>query len=375
MRHMLSSTNDKMDRVYRNASTAYRGEYQDMALVSPQSFGDLLRRYRLAAGLTQEELAARTGLSARGLSDLERGARRAPRQETLQLLSQALHLSAAELALLKAAARRKVHTSGVSASLPHKAPTLPLVGRAQELMQLDQLLTGGPPVLLVAGEPGIGKSRLLQEGIERAKRQGWTVLPGGCHRRSGQDPYSPLVDVLADSLHSQPSSQQRHLLQGCHWLVRLLPELADSDILSQPARTLPLEQGPCRLMFAAVARYLDNIAGPAGTLLVLDDLHWAGSDAFDLLQSLIRVPMERPLRILGAYRDTDIGLQGALTHFAADLTRDGRASRIMLSPLIEAEVTALLTELLPQTQGWEPHLRQKVMERAGGVPLFLVSCV
>ena len=57
-----------------------------MATLSSQSFGDLLRQHRLAAGLTQEELADRAGLSVRGLSDLERGARRAPRRETVQLL-------------------------------------------------------------------------------------------------------------------------------------------------------------------------------------------------------------------------------------------------------------------------------------------------
>src|SRR5215467_14996273 len=66
----------------------------EMTTLSSQSFGDLLRRHRLAAGLTQEELAARAGLSVRGLSDLERGARLAPRRETVQLLAEALHLSA-----------------------------------------------------------------------------------------------------------------------------------------------------------------------------------------------------------------------------------------------------------------------------------------
>ena len=61
-----------------------------MSTLSAQSFGDLLRRYRLAAGLRQEELAAQSGLSVRGLSDLERGARRAPRRETVQLLAEAV---------------------------------------------------------------------------------------------------------------------------------------------------------------------------------------------------------------------------------------------------------------------------------------------
>ena len=77
-----------------------------MATVSSQTFGDVLRRSRLAAGLTQEELADHAGLSVRGLSDLERGARRAPRRETIQLLAEALHLPAEERARLEAAARK-----------------------------------------------------------------------------------------------------------------------------------------------------------------------------------------------------------------------------------------------------------------------------
>jgi tetratricopeptide (TPR) repeat protein/transcriptional regulator with XRE-family HTH domain len=350
-----------------------------MATVSSQSFGDLLRRYRLAAGLTQEELADQAGLSVRGLSDLERGARRAPRRETVQLLALALHLPAAERTQLETAARQR----GVTAvqapgergpSSASSATALPFVGRAQELALLDQLLTDGPSVLLVAGEPGIGKSRLLQAGIEQAEAQGWTVLAGGCHRRSGQDPYAPLVGALADSLRRQSPAQQRLQLQGCAWLVRLLPELSDSGVLSQPTWTLPSEQER-RLMFGSVARYLTNGAGPAGTLLVLDDLHWAGSDALDLLQALVRDQVERPLRVLGAYRDTDIAQQDPLAHLAADLTREGRARRAELSPLGEAEAAALLAHLLPETEEGEPHLRQQVLERAGGVPLFLVSCV
>jgi tetratricopeptide (TPR) repeat protein len=229
-------------------------------------------------------------------------------------------------------------------------------------------------VLLLAGEPGMGKSRLLQEGMERSEAAGWTVVAGGCHRRNGQDPYAPLVAALANSLRRQAAAQQRLNLEGCAWLVRLLPELLESQVLAAPAWTLPPEQER-RLMFSAVARYLANVAGPAGTLLVLDDLHWAGTDALDLLQALVRTPPERPLRILGAYRDTDISPQDPLAHLAADLAREGRAHRALLSPLSGEEATDLLVELLPEEAAGDSTLLQHLLERAGGVPLFLVSCI
>src|SRR5215467_10923972 len=127
-----------------------------MAAVPSLTFGTLLKRYRVAAGLTQEALAAQAGLSPRGISDLERGERRAPRKETIHLLAEALHLSEAKRAQLEAAARGRAATAGpasAATTLPALAPpsAAPLVGRAREIQWLEQQLVAGPPVLLLAG--------------------------------------------------------------------------------------------------------------------------------------------------------------------------------------------------------------------------------
>src|SRR5262245_30621697 len=99
-------------------------------------FGELLRRYRMATGLSQEDLAERAGVSTRGISDLERGARQMPRNDTLQLLLQALELSPADRGTLIAAARRPPTTArgergGKRARLPISAT--PLVGRETDI--------------------------------------------------------------------------------------------------------------------------------------------------------------------------------------------------------------------------------------------------
>ena len=93
--------------------------------------------------------------------------------------------------------------------------------------------------MVLAGEPGIGKTRLLREASSRGGTQGWSVLEGGCHRRSGQEPYAPLLTALARSLRSQSVAQLRRLLEGCAWLVRLLPELAESSLVPVPQWSCP----------------------------------------------------------------------------------------------------------------------------------------
>src|SRR5215467_8241767 len=119
----------------------------------PARFGTLLRRHRTAAGLTQEELAARAGLSAQAVSSLERGKRRAPHKDTIELLAEALQLSPQDRAAFEAAARSRA----VPQPQPldrQTTPSPPLVGRARELALLERHLAGeGPPLLLLAGEP------------------------------------------------------------------------------------------------------------------------------------------------------------------------------------------------------------------------------
>src|SRR5207245_1637785 len=106
--------------------------------------------------------------------------------------------------------------------------------------------------------------------------------PGGLPAARGREPYAPLLGALQRHIRDQAPVRLRADLQGCAWLVRLLPELAAGSIEPLPAWTLPPEQER-RLMFEAVAHFVANVAGPAGTLLVLDDLQWAGGDALDLL--------------------------------------------------------------------------------------------
>ena len=132
------------------------------------SFGETLRTYRRAAGLTQEELAERAGISPRSISGLEGGDGSKPRRDTVALLARALGLTAADRAAFEATVQREPRLR----SLPPRAPEGPrhnvprsltsFVGRDQEIRELGQVLAGAPLVTLV-GTGGIGKTRLAQE--------------------------------------------------------------------------------------------------------------------------------------------------------------------------------------------------------------------
>lgn len=345
--------------------------------LQPISGSELLRRYRASAGLTQEELAERAGLSARAIRALEAGTRRLPHRDTLSLLASALELSPSERRQLELSIRQQRRSSTpVPRAFPARRTRLSLVGRHDELALLaTSLRDDARPLSLLAGEPGIGKSHLLEAAAELASTLGWTIVSGGCHRHSARQPYAPLVEALAHFLASRTLAQQRHDTQGCAWLIRLLPELAQRTLVPSPTWTLPPEQER-RLMFMAVARFLENVGGPAGTLLVLDDLHWAGTDALDLLAFLVRETRGQRVRIIGAYRDTDVSPADPLALLLADLARDEMLTWAPLGPLAGNEAAQLLVELFAGSDAAvvTPDEQALILSRAGGVPFFLVCC-
>ena len=127
-------------------------------------------------------------------------------------------------------------------------------------------------------------------------------------------------------------------------------------------------------MFAAVARYLANVAGPAGTLLLLDDVQWAGADALDLLANLLHTPGKHPQRVVGAYRSTEVRPPDPLSALLADLGAAGLAQEARLGPLDPKESSALLEGILAEQAHVDATLREQLLRRTGGIPYFLVSC-
>jgi tetratricopeptide (TPR) repeat protein/transcriptional regulator with XRE-family HTH domain len=347
------------------------------------SFGQLLRRYRLAAGYSQERLAALSRLGVHTIADLERGVSLFPHAHTVESLADSLHLTGStRVSFLSAARRPSAATSqGQEPARTSDIGAPDFVGRASELATGARFLAGeGPCVLLFAGEPGIGKSRLLRELAIQARGSGWRVVAGGCDQRRGREPYAPFVETLDESLLATSPSRRKGDLKECDWLARLGPELAKKIRTPVPEWSLTPEQER-RMIFAAVHRYLLNIAGPAGTVLILDDLQWAGPDALDLLAFLVRThAIEAPtdsspraaLRVLGAYRTSEVQSGHPLENLIVDLAHDERVSLYDLQRLSAAEARSLATSLVGAALDAEQWVTD-VVARADGVPFYLVN--
>lgn len=156
------------------------------------------------------------------------------------------------------------------------------------------------------------------------------------HRRTsqGQHRASPTKKVrgLADRLGAQPGE----LLRLCSRLGEVVPRL-DPPIVSDP--------GSERFaLFEAMASLLTSIGGSAGTVLVLDDLHWASRPTLLLLRHVLRRTSEAPLLIVGTYRDTDVDRTHPLADLVADLRREPGVERLALAGLVPEEVEEFVVE-------------------------------
>ena len=239
------------------------------------------------------------------------------------------------------------------------------VGRATELEELsaalDAAAAGTPSLALVAGESGVGKSRLASELTDRAREAGARVLSGDCvELGEGELPYAPLLGALRGiaregdpALDALPAGQRADL-------GTMLPGLAGSSNDAPPAEQVRV--------FEALLALLEAMAEERPVLLVIEDLHWADTSTRGFVAFLARTLCDERLLVLGTYRSDELHRRHPLRPLLAELSRDRQAHHVELLPLTRDEMAEQLADILDRAA--DPGLVQRMYARSEGNPLF-----
>jgi DNA-binding CsgD family transcriptional regulator len=241
-----------------------------------------------------------------------------------------------------------------------------LIGRQRELAALwhhfEVAVAGRTGVVLVAGEPGIGKTRLLDAVSARAARAGAVVLCGGASDAEGMPPYLPFLEAFGQHIRAvRPDELREQTGPLASILATILPELTLRLGALPASYPLPPDQARLRL-YEAVDTFLAAIAAAQPLLLILDDLQWADPASLDVLCYVARHQPAARLLILGAYRDGEVEQNPALGRAIAELNRLRVLSTLSVGPLAADDVATLAASYLGAP-----------LDPAAGRPLFTHS--
>lgn len=249
----------------------------------------------------------------------------------------------------------------------------PYVGRAKEREQFADLVAraagGQGGMVLVTGEAGAGKSRLIEEAADLARAQDMAVLVGHCLDMDAPPPYQPLVEQLDQAARGLTPEAFREVLgENAPEVARLMPELHRiyDDIGESPK--LPPDQER-RYLLHGFGRFVERAALRRPLVLCFEDLHWADESSLLLISALAQIAGELPLLLVASYRPGDVGPSHSLSRTREELTRGRLAAEIRLTALPEADVALLLAGRAGQPPPAE--LVSLVYDETEGNPFFV----
>jgi DNA-binding CsgD family transcriptional regulator len=247
------------------------------------------------------------------------------------------------------------------------------VGRQREMGKLksalEDALSGQGRLLMLVGEPGIGKTRTAQELAAHAEARGAQVLWGWCYEEEGAPPFWPWVQPIRSYIQQRDSERLLpEMGSGAADIAEVVSQVRDKLPGLKPPLALPPEQARFRL-FDSITTFLKNAAQSQPLMLVLDDLHWADKPSLLLLQFLARQLGESHLLVLGCYRDLELSRQHPLSEALAQLSRLPVFQRELLLG-ISQEDTGRFIEM---TAGMRPSpkLVETIHTYTEGNPFFL----
>ncbi|TDC70091.1 helix-turn-helix transcriptional regulator [Actinomadura sp. GC306] len=239
-----------------------------------------------------------------------------------------------------------------------------LIGRSAELAELEDALAAAPGAVLIGGDAGVGKTRLIREYARSVDGRA-RVLTGGC-LELGSDglPFAPFTTVLRDLVRDIGTGGVAELVPrgDTGGLARLLPEFGEpeTDAASGEQRAR---------LFEVMLTLLERLAERGPVVLVVEDAHWADRSTRDLLAFLIRNLGTAPILIVVTYRSDELHRSHPLRPLLAGLERVEHVRRAEIAPLTRTDIAALVTELLGRTP--PPGLVERIAVRSEGNPLFI----
>jgi tetratricopeptide (TPR) repeat protein/DNA-binding CsgD family transcriptional regulator len=254
----------------------------------------------------------------------------------------------------------------------NSAQIVPVIGRNRETAfiqhQLTTIMTGQSKVVLLSGEAGIGKTRLLDWARAKAVQQEIVTLRGGASDAEGMPPYLLLLEALGPYILAT-APDVLHDTVGVHAAVlgEIFPEMV-RRLGETPLRfPLPSEQARLRL-YEAVSAFLSAIAAPRGLLLILDDLQWADRASLELLSYVVRHQASARILILGALREGGEEHNPALGKTVHELNRLRVLTIRTIAPLAQNEVAALAADFLGAPL--DNEMLQLLVTHSEGSPFF-----
>ena len=248
---------------------------------------------------------------------------------------------------------------------PSASASLPLVGRSPEWQSAQsewKTASEGPRMLLICGEAGIGKSRLAEELVNWAGRQGFRTALAHCYASEGALPYAPVVEWLRAS--PLPPLDKVWATE----LSRLLPELLKDHSKAPP----PLTEAWQRMrLFEALARAV--LGNRKKSLLLIEDLQWCDQDSLEWLHYLLRFDPHAPLLLVGTARSEETADNPAFTRLQSALRQDGIHLELELGPLDQHDTARLATHAAGKPL--ESGLSSLIYRETEGNPLFIVETV
>ncbi|MCH7625695.1 MAG: AAA family ATPase, partial [Chloroflexi bacterium] len=252
------------------------------------------------------------------------------------------------------------------------------VGRQAEMGQLkaalEDALSGRGRMVMLVGEPGIGKTRTAQELATYAGLRGCQVLWGRCHESRGAPPYWPWIQVIRSYVREHdPEQISTEMGSGAADIAEIVSDVRERLPGLQPAPKLDDPEQARFRFFDSITAFLKTASSGKPLVIILDNLHWADKPTLLLLEFLAPELANSRLLVIGTYRDADLSRQHPLSETLGELTRERLFERVLLRGLSRQDVN----RFIEMVSGITPPrgLVQAVYTQTEGNPLFVTEVV